>query len=105
MASRYEKALEIIRAAGAEALLAASPSTVTWLTGFAGDIQTGPNPFAMSPLALLTSDSPPVFIASEDDAQNAPPGCTTITFPGFTTEPLRLVHNPLLPLTRPLGGR
>lgn len=105
MAQRHEKALEITQAAGAEALLAASPSTVAWLTGFAGDIQTGPNPFAMPPFALLTSDSLPILIASEDDVQNAPPGCLTITFPGFTTEPLRLVDNALYALRQAVGGR
>ena len=105
MASRYEKALEIIRAAGAEALLAASPSAVTWLTGFAGDIQTGPNPFAMSPFALVTKDGPPMLIASEDDAQAAPPGCATITFKGFTNEPLRLVDNALRAIKQAVGSR
>src|SRR5215472_906823 len=102
MASRYEKALAITRAAGAEALLAASPSTVTWLTGFAGDIQTGPNPFAMSPFALVAKDSPPVLIASEDDAQAAP-GCAAITFEGFTNGPLRLVDNALRAIKQAVG--
>lgn len=104
MASRYEKALAMTRAAGAEALLAASASTVTWLTGFAGDIQTGPNPFAMSPFALVTKDSPPVLIASEDDAQAAP-GCATITFKGFTNGPLQLVDNALHAIKQAVGRR
>ena len=44
--------------AGAEALLAARPSTVTWLTGFAEEIEWGPSPFALSPLALLDAGRP-----------------------------------------------
>ena len=38
---RRERALEIARRAGAEALLAAHPGTVTSLTGFAADIELG----------------------------------------------------------------
>src|SRR4029077_14266772 len=54
MTHRRERALEIARAAGAEALLAARPATVTWLTGYADEIEWGPSPFALSPLALVT---------------------------------------------------
>ena len=43
MEARRERALEIARQAGAETLLAAHPATVTWLTGYPVDIETGPS--------------------------------------------------------------
>jgi hypothetical protein len=65
MAPRHERAVEI---AHKIAVLAASLPTVTCLTGFAADIQTGLTPFVMPPLTLLTNDAPPILITSEDDA-------------------------------------
>ena len=44
------------QAAGADALLAAHPATVTWLTGLcAPRSRSGPSPFALPPLAVLGS--------------------------------------------------
>lgn len=63
MAPRHERAVEI---AHKVAVMAAPLPTVTCLTGFAADIQTGLNPFVMPPLTLLTNDAPPIL--SEDDA-------------------------------------
>lgn len=52
MALRHERAIEIAHKVAAEAVLAASLPIVTCLTGFAADIQTGPNPFVMPSLEL-----------------------------------------------------
>lgn len=52
MAPRHERTIEIAHKVAAEAVLAASLPTVTCLTGFAADIQTGPNPFVMPSLEL-----------------------------------------------------
>ena len=88
-ATRRQRALEIAREAGAEAVLAAHPATVAWLTGFAGDIETGPSPFSLPALALLPADGPPVLVLSEDEAPAAAElGCEAATYPGFTTAPL-----------------
>ena len=70
-APRHERALAIAQGAGADALLAADPATVTWLTGYAAEIETGPSPFAHAPLALLAPGSPPVLVVSEDAADAA----------------------------------
>jgi Xaa-Pro dipeptidase len=106
MAPRHERALEIARKVAAEAVLAASLPTVAWLTGFAPDIQTGPNPFAMPPLALLTNDGPPLLIISEDDAQaGAALGNDVVSYKGFTSGPLRPIENALQALKQAVGRR
>ena len=89
MQPRHERALEIARQAGAGALLAADPATVTWLTGYAADIETGPSPFAHAPLAVLVPGAEPVLIVSEDEAGAAAAGgCEVVTYPGFGLGPL-----------------
>jgi Xaa-Pro aminopeptidase len=89
MPPRRERALEIAQRAGAGALLAADPATVTWLTGYAADIESGPSPFAHSPLALLVPGAPPVLIVSEDEADAAAAGGNELfTYPGFGLGPL-----------------
>lgn len=89
MAPRRDRALEIAQRAGADALLAADPATVTWLTGYAADIETGPSPFAHSPLALLVPGAPPVLIVSEDEADAAAAGgCQVATYAGFGVGPI-----------------
>ena len=89
MAPRRDRALEIAQRAGADALLAADPATVTWLTGYAADIETGPSPFAHSPLALLVPGASPVLVVSEDEADAAAAGgCEAVTYPGFGLGPI-----------------
>ncbi|MDQ5873966.1 MAG: aminopeptidase P family N-terminal domain-containing protein, partial [Actinomycetota bacterium] len=65
MTVRRERALEIARRLGADGVLAAEPSSVTWLTGFEADIGLGPSPFALPPLAVVTPDGPPILVVSE----------------------------------------
>src|SRR5581483_707655 len=102
MAGRRERALAVSRAAGADVLLAAHPSTVTWLTGYAAEIETGPSPFALSPLALLADGRPPVLVVAEDDADAAAAtGCDVAAYPGFglgPLDPLAGAASALLPL-------
>lgn len=89
MTPRRERALAVARDLGADGVLAADPATVAWLTGVEVDVESGPSPFALQPLALLASDGPPVVVASEDheDAVTAA-GCELASYPGFGTQPL-----------------
>lgn len=105
MTSRQERALEVARLAGADAVLAAHPSTVTWLTGHAADIETGPSPFALAPLALVAASSPPTLIVSEDEAGAAPAGCEVVSYPGYGLGPLDPVGAAAAALERAVGGR
>jgi Xaa-Pro aminopeptidase len=104
--SRRERALELAKAAGAKVLLAARPSSVTWLSGHAVDVETGPSPFALWPLVLVEPDGGLVAIASEDDAPDFERlGCRVVSFPGFTVEPLDPTGNARCALSEAIGGR
>jgi Xaa-Pro aminopeptidase len=106
MAARHERALDAARRAGGDALLAARPSTVAWLTGFAGDIETGPSPFALSPLAVLAPGETPILVVSDDDAEAAAAlGCDVRSYAGFTVEPLDPVGGAARALADAVGGR
>jgi Xaa-Pro dipeptidase len=106
MGDRHERALEIARRAGGEALLAARPATVTWLTGFADEIEWGPSPFALSPLAVIGAEGPPVLVVSEDAADAAArTGCEVSVYRGFSVEPIDAVGGATRALSAAVGSR
>jgi Xaa-Pro aminopeptidase len=79
---------------------------VTWLTGFWDDLEWGPSPFALAPLAVLAPDGPPVLVVSEDWAEAAAAtGCEVSTYPGFTVEPLDVAAQAARALAAAVGGR
>ena len=89
---RRLRALDVARRAGAETVLASKPATVAWLTGFAAELDSGPNPFSLPPLALLAGDEAPVLIVSDDDAEGAAAtGCEVRSYRGFSVEPIDAV--------------
>ena len=103
---RRLRALEVARRAGAEALLASKPASVAWLTGFAAEIDSGPSPFSLPPLALLAGDEPPVLIVSDDDAEGAAAtGCGVRSYRGFSVEPLDAVGGASRALAEVAGRR
>ena len=106
MADRHERALDAARRAGADVLLAARPSTVAWLTGFEAEIETGPSPFVLSPLAVLAPGETPILIVSDDDAEAAAAvGCEVRSYRGFSVEPLDPVGGAMRALTYAVAGR
>ncbi len=105
MADRRERALAIARRAGADVLLAADPATVTWLTGYAAEIETGPSPFAHTPLAVLAPGADPVLVVSEDEAETAARlGCGVAAYPGFGLGPVDPVGGASRALAELIGG-
>ena len=106
MSPRRERALAAARDLGADGVLAADPATVTWLTGMRVDIESGPSPFALQPLAVLTAEGAPVVVASEDHAAAvAAAGCEFASYPGFGTEPLDPVGGAARALAAAADGR
>lgn len=105
MTARHGRALEIARRLGADGVLAAEPSTVAWLTGFAADIESGPSAFALPPLPVVTSDGPPILVVSEDDALAAPQECEVFAYTGFTIGELDLVGGASRALQAAVDGR
>ncbi len=103
---RRRRALDVARRAGVEALLASTPATVAWLTGFAAEIDSGPSPFSLPALALVAGDEAPVLIVSDDDADGAAAtGCEVRSYRGFSVEPLDAVGEASRPLAEVVGGR
>lgn len=105
MKARRERALEVARLLRADGVLAADVSTVAWLTGFEADIESGPSPFALPPLAVVTPDGPPILVVSEDDAPRVPPDCEACIYTGFTIEELDLAGRASRALRDAAGGR
>ena len=106
MIPRRARALAVARDVGADGVLAADPATVTWLTGVEVDIESGPSPFALPPLAVLAGDGPPLVVASEDHAALvAAAGCELVSYPGFGTKPLDPVGGAVRALASAAGGR
>ncbi|MDQ3867842.1 MAG: Xaa-Pro peptidase family protein [Actinomycetota bacterium] len=106
MTPRQERALVIAREAGADGVLAAEPATVTWLTGLEADVESGPSPFALAPLAVLPRDGPPILVVSADEEDAARElGCEVVSYPGFTTQPLDPVGNARRALMEATEGR
>ena len=106
MTPRQERALAVARSLGADGVLAADAATVTWITGLEIDVESGPSPFALPPLAVLTTDGPPIVVASADesDAVQAA-GCLHEASEGFTTGPLDPVGGAARALAAAAGGR
>jgi Xaa-Pro aminopeptidase len=105
VSGRQERALEIGRGLGADGVLAAEPATVTWVTGFEGDVEAGPSPFALPPLAVVTREGPPILVVSSDDASAAPPGCEVYPYPGSTAQQVDPVGGAARALVAAAGGR
>ena len=102
---RVDRALAVARRSGADALLASHPSTVAWLTGYAADVETGPSPFALSPLALL-ADGARVLVVSEDEAEAAAAtGCEVVSYPGYGLGPVDPVAGAARALASVVEGR
>lgn len=81
--------MEITEAAGSSVLVVTHPSAVTWLTGYASDIETGPSPFALPALAIMRGDGRPLLVVSEDEQDAATAaGCDVAVYPGFGIGPV-----------------
>lgn len=87
-------------------MLAANPATVSWLTGYGVEIETGPSPFALGPLALLSRTDGVVVIASEDEAPAVRElGIEVVSYPGFSLGPLNALAEARRALERAVAGR
>ena len=105
MGARRERALDVAEGAGADALVVAGPPLVTWLTGFAPEIELGPSVFQLSAFAVLRRGSEPVLVVSEDEAGAAEAtGCEVVAYPGFGLDPIDPVGKATTALASVVGG-
>jgi Xaa-Pro aminopeptidase len=103
---RRLRALDVARHAGVQAVLVSTPAAVAWLTGFAAEIDSGPSPFSLPPLALLAGDEAPVLIVSDDDAEGAAvTGCEVRSYRGFSVEPIDAIGGASSALAEVVGTR
>lgn len=81
------RAHDLLRAAGVERALFASPASVTWLTGFAAPVQLGPNPFAGGPPLLWYAGGEWTLIVLDSYVAAAgASGCAVAGYLGYTIE-------------------
>jgi len=85
MSTNGERALAAV---GCDAIVASSPATVAWLTGFAPEVVWGPSPFAAPPLACVTAEGDVTCVCSADEAPGVPAGIAVAAYEGFTVGPL-----------------
>jgi Xaa-Pro dipeptidase len=65
--------------------LLSNPATVTWLTGYAPPIESGPNPLEAGPALLWIVDNAMVLILSDAEADSARAvGASVVEYPGYT---------------------
>lgn len=78
---------EILVRNGIRRALFAHPDSVTWLTGFAPPVQTGPSPFLGGPSLAWYADGGFTLIAMEGQPTPAADNLSVITYPGYTLDP------------------
>ncbi len=84
-------AAEVTASVGAQALLAADPATVCWLTGYVTPFEAGPSPFApANPICLLALDGVATLLVSSDaDTADVDPDVRIVTYEGYAFEDMR----------------
>jgi Xaa-Pro aminopeptidase len=81
---------DYLRSHGRQAAMLSNPATITWLTGYAPSIQTGPSPFDGGPALAWFADGALTLILSNMEADTARAvGATVRDYAGYTLdEPL-----------------
>ncbi len=78
---------DYLRARGVAAALLSNPATLTWLTGYAPPIQTGPSPFDGGPALAWVRDGEVTVIVSDAEAPAVQAaGTQTRAYVGYTIE-------------------
>ena len=78
---------EELTARGMQAALLSNPATITWLTGYAPPLQTGPSPFEGGPALAWWQDGELTLVLSSDEAPAAQAtGVATRDYEGYSIE-------------------
>jgi Xaa-Pro dipeptidase len=85
-----ERLLRTLDRLRTDGLISADPGIVRMLAGHQYDIETGPNVFALPAVVVASRDNGTVLVCSADEAQDSE---TTITYEGFTLDPIRRIAN------------
>ncbi len=84
------KLAEYLRSQGLQAVLLANPFNLTWLTGYAPPIQTGPSPFEGGPALGWFQNGELILLVSDGEAGSAAAsGASLLSYVGYSIdEPL-----------------
>ena len=85
-----ERLLRTLDRLRTDGLISADPGIVRMLAGHQYDIETGPNVFALPAVVVASRDNGTVLVCSADEAEDSE---TTITYEGFTVDPIRRIAN------------
>jgi Xaa-Pro aminopeptidase len=100
-----QRAHDVLRSRGIERAVFASAASVTWLTGFAPPVQTGPNLFAGGPPLLWYAGGEWTLIVLDGHAAAArASGVEVVSYLGYTIEAPIDGHGHLLAALRQVAG-
>ncbi len=84
------KTLAVLQNRGIERALFTHPASITWLTGFAAPLQTGPSPFSGGPPLVWVEEGQFTLIIQEEAKSlfraETDPDLVLRTYPGYTLE-------------------
>lgn len=99
------RAHDLLRAQGIDRALFTSPQSVTWLTGFAAPVQTGPNLFAGGPPLVWYAGGEWTLIGLDAHAEAAArSGLPAVSYLGYTIDAPIDGHGQLLAALRGVVG-
>jgi len=86
-AQSFEHLNEVLRGRGLDAALLSSPFTLTWLTGYAAPIETGPSPFEGGPALAWWQDGEVTLLVSDaEEAAARATGVGVRTYIAYTID-------------------
>lgn len=102
--ANLERFRDYLRGRGLAAALLSNPATITWLTGYAPPIQTGPSPFEGGPALAWVRDGEVTVIVSDGEAPAVEAtGAQTRAYLGYTIDqPLVCAERQMAALTETL---
>lgn len=103
------RAQEAFAALGVRGALLGNPATITWLTGYAPPIISGPNPFEGGPaVAWIDPERVILLVSDAEQGSAATTGAEVITYGSYQIEsplqPIKLQTDALLGLLRQIGA-
>ena len=100
-----QRAHDLLRERKIDRALFTSPASVTWLTGFAPPVQTGPNPFAGGPPLVWYAGGEWTLIVLDGHAEPAAAsGCPVVSYLGYSIAAPIDGHSHLLAALRQVVG-
>ena len=85
--SQRTRTHELLKSRGLRRALFAEPASVTWLTGYAPPVQTGPSPFSGGPVLVGYADGEFTLFTMDGQGPAREEGLTVQGYAGYTLDP------------------